>query len=169
SMAGPEYEVSVIRAIAEASFLISLAFLITILGGAGATVWFHLPALFPPPWNLVGLPPAIVGGASLLYCGSFLSRHGRGTPYPRRPPKRLVTTGPFALVRNPIIVSWGILMIGIGVVLNWTGLFLLMAPALVIVHVYLVFREEPLLRMRFPAEYDAYRLRVPRWIPRLRL
>ena len=60
-------------------------------------------------------------------------------------------------------------MIGIGVVLNWTGLFVLMAPAFVIVHVYLVFHEEPLLRMRFLAEYDAYRLRVPRWIPRLRL
>src|SRR2546426_7698178 len=164
-----EYEPSVVRAIAEASILILFAFLGTILGGYALPLWLRLPPVLPPPWNLVGLPMGIAGGASLVHCGAFLSRHGRGTPYPRLPPKRLVTTGPFARVRNPIIVSWGVLMIGIGVVLNWTGLFLLMALAFVIVHVYLVFHEEPLLRMRFPVEYDAYRLRVPRWIPRLRL
>ena len=168
-MAGLEYEPSVVRAIAEASILISVAFLVTILGGYVLTTWLRLPPVLTPPWNLISLPMAIAGAASLLYCGSFLSRHGRGTPYPRRPPKRLVTTGPFARVRNPIIVSWGVLMIGIGGVLNWTGLFLLMAPAFVIVHAYLVYHEEPLLRMRFPAEYDAYRSRVPRWVPRLRL
>jgi protein-S-isoprenylcysteine O-methyltransferase Ste14 len=167
-MAGLENEVSGVRALAEASILISLAFAGTILAGFLLTLWVRLPLLFPPPWNLLGLPVDIAGGASLVYCGAFLSRHGRGTPYPRLPPKRLVTTGPFARVRNPIIVSWGVLLVGIGIVLNWTGLLLLMVPAFVIIHAYLLYREEPILRSRFPAEYDAYRFRVPRWIPRLR-
>jgi len=167
-MAGMEYEPSVVRAIAEASILISLAFLSTILGGYALTLWLRLPPVLPPPWNLVGLPMGIAGGASLVHCGAFLSRHGRGTPYPRLPPKRLVTTGPFARVRNPIIVSWGVLLIGIGVTLNWTGIFLLLVPAFFVIDAYLVYREEPVLRRRFPAEYDAYLSQVPRWIPRIR-
>jgi protein-S-isoprenylcysteine O-methyltransferase Ste14 len=167
-MAGTGYEPSVMRAIAEASILISLAFLVTILGGYALTVWLRLPPLLPSPWNLVGLPLGIAGGASLVYCGAFLSRHGRGTPYPRLPPKRLVTTGPFAHVRNPIIVSWGVLLVGIGLTLTLAGIFLLLVPAFFGIHAYLVYREEPVLRTRFPAEYGAYKSRVPRWIPRIR-
>lgn len=167
-MAGGEPEVTGVRAIAEASIIISFAFLGTILAGFLLTVLLRLPPFFPPPWNFLGIPVAIAGGASLLYCGAFLSRHGKGTPYPRLPPKRLVTTGPFARVRNPIIASWGVLIVGIGIAMNWTGLLLLMVPAFAIIQTYLVYREEPILRRRFPAEYEAYRARVPRWIPRLR-
>src|SRR5437867_216724 len=101
TMAEPEYDVSVVRGIAEASILLSLLFVATILAGVFVTQLLALPPLFPPPWNSVGLVPAIGGGASLVYCAAFLSRHGRGTPYPRLPPRRLVTTGPFARVRNP--------------------------------------------------------------------
>jgi protein-S-isoprenylcysteine O-methyltransferase Ste14 len=168
AMAGGEYEVSAIRAIAEASVVISFAFVGTILAGFLMTVLLGLAALIPAPWNLVGLALAIGGGASLVYCGRFLSRQGRGTPYPRRPPKRLVTTGPFARVRNPIIASWGALMIGLGIWSNWTGLLLLTILAFPLIQAYLVYREEPVLLRRFGAEYEAYRSRVPRWVPRLR-
>ncbi len=167
-MWGKEPEVSAIRAVAEASILLSLAFAGTILAGFFVTVLLRLPALIPSPWNLVGLPIAIAGGASLVYCGAFLCRRGKGTPYPRRPPKRLVTTGPFARVRNPIIASWGTFIVGLGVWMNWTGVLLLMVPGFVLIEVYLVYHEEPILARRFGAEYEAYRSRVPRWIPRIR-
>src|SRR3989454_7696197 len=164
-----EYEPSVVRAIAEASILILFAFLGTILGGYALPLWLRLPPVLPPPWNLVGLPMGIAGGASLVHCGAFLSRHGRGTPYPRLPPKRLVTTGPFARVRNPIISSWGVMMIGFALAMGWTGLLLLMIPGFLGIHVYVRYHEEPILQSRFGVEYEEYRSRVPRWIPRLRL
>jgi len=167
-MSADEPDVLAVRAIAEASILMSIAFVGTIFGGFLLTVWLRLPALFPPPWNLLGVPVGAAGGASLVYCGAFLSRHGKGTPYPRRPPNFLVTMGPFARVRNPIIVSWGVVMVGIGIATSWTGLLVVMAPAFAIIQAYLVYHEEPILRRRFPSEYDAYRARVPRWIPRLR-
>ncbi len=167
-MAPEAYGVTVSRAIAEASALLSLAFIGTIAGGFLLTEVLRLLPLFPPPWNLLGLAPAGVGAGSLAYCGRFLSRRGRGTPYPRRPPRELVTTGPFRRVRNPIIISWGALLVGIAVAMNWTGLLLLLIPAAVIVHGYIVYREEPVLRRRFGPEYAVYRSRVPRWVPRLR-
>jgi len=168
-MAEPEYDVSVVRGIAEASILLSVLFVATILAGVFVTQILALPPLFPPPWNSLGLVPAVGGGASLVYCAVFLSRHGRGTPYPRLPPRGLVTTGPFARVRNPIISSWGIMIIGLAVAMNWTGILLLMAPGFLGIHAYVAYHEEPILRDRFGAAYDKYRSKVPRWIPRLRV
>jgi protein-S-isoprenylcysteine O-methyltransferase Ste14 len=37
---------------------------------------------------------------------------------------------------------------------------------LVIVHLFVVFYEEPTLHKQFGEEYDRYRASVPRWIPR---
>jgi len=167
-MAGAEYEVSVIRGTAEAAVLLSLLFAATVVTGVWVTQLLALPPMFPPPWNQVGFVAAGAGGASLVYCAAFLSRQGRGTPYPRLPPKRLVTTGPFARVRNPLISSWGAMMIGVAVGMNWTGLFLLMVPGFGVIHWYVVSHGEPILARRFGPEYEAYRARVPRWVPRLR-
>jgi len=169
SMAQVDYEVSVVRGITEAAVLLSILFVATILAGAFVTQVLALPSLMPPPWNAFGFITAVGGGASLVYCASFLSRHGRGTPYPRLPPKRLVTTGPFGRVRNPVISSWGVMMIGLALAMGWTGLLLLMIPGFLGIHVYVRYHEEPILQSRFGVEYEEYRSRVPRWIPRLRL
>src|SRR3989454_3456413 len=142
-MAQVDYEVSVVRGITEAAVLLSILFVATILAGAFVTQVLALPSLMPPPWNAFGFITAVGGGASLVYCASFLSRHGRGTPYPRLPPKRLVTTGPFGRVRNPVISSWGLMMIGLAMGMNWTGLLIIIVPGLARVHAYGVYHAQP--------------------------
>ena len=42
------------------------------------------------------------------------------------------------------------------------------AAVFIVNAVYFPLAEEPGLRRRFGAEYDAYRANVPRWVPRLR-
>jgi protein-S-isoprenylcysteine O-methyltransferase Ste14 len=42
----------------------------------------------------------------------------------------------------------------------------LAAAAFAAVNVFIVFYEEPQLARRFGADYEAYRARVHRWIPR---
>jgi protein-S-isoprenylcysteine O-methyltransferase Ste14 len=79
----------------------------------------------------------------------------------------LVTSGPFAFVRNPLYI--GNLLIWSGFVI-WSELlwFLPIVWAIfVIQHVAIVDWEESLLHDRYGAEYDAYRASVSRWIPRL--
>src|SRR5207247_8145338 len=49
TMAEPEYDVSVVRGIAEASILLSLLFVASILAGVFVTQLLALPPLFPPP------------------------------------------------------------------------------------------------------------------------
>lgn len=168
SVAG-DAEVSARRAFAEAAVLLSGLFVGVIVAGYLGTKLLQLPPMLLQPWSFaVGLPMAAAGAAALASFGAFLSHHGRGTPYPRRPPQELVTAGPFARVRNPLILAWGVAVLGIGIAMNWTGLVLLLIPLAVVVHVYVVYHEEPILTRRFGAEYEEYRERVPRWIPRFR-
>ncbi len=120
----------------------------------------------PAPLRTVGGAALFVGGIALwLICLDHFSRRGRGTPFPLDAPRELVTTGPFAVVRNPIMVAelsviWGeaLYLAAIGV-----GLYALVAT--VAGHLAVTLVEEPELRERFGTEYEAYRRRVPRWLP----
>jgi len=159
---------SAARAAAEFGALLSLAFAGLIAAGWWLTIAFPLSPRLPPPLHLFGWGLVAGGGVSLAYCASFLSAVGRGTPYPRRPPKSLVTGGPYARVRNPILLSWAAMLLGLGIALPLPGLIVLLVPAAAAIHAYVVYHEEPILARRFGADFEEYRQRIPRWIPRLR-
>lgn len=80
---------------------------------------------------------------------------------------RLVTTGPYALVRHPMYL--GILFAGAGGLLlyrTWTFLFVLTHfPALFV----RARREEQVLAVEFGQQWEDYCRRVPGWRPRLLL
>jgi protein-S-isoprenylcysteine O-methyltransferase Ste14 len=81
----------------------------------------------------------------------------------------LITTGPFAFVRNPLYVGNMFLYAGVGIMSN--ALF----PWLIVVAVVwfyvqyslIVSGEEEYLAGRFGSDYEDYCARVPRFIPRL--
>ena len=162
-------EPSAARATSEAAILLSLVFGGMVVSGWSLTLQFALPPLLPSPFDLLGWVVMTAAAASLAYSGRILSARGRGTPYPRRPPRSLVTTGPYARVRNPILLSWAAILVGLAFALRISELLILLVPTALIVHLYVVVREEPLLVRRFGAAFEDYRRRVPRWIPRLRV
>ena len=120
--------------------------------------------------------PLILLGAALIAVGVLLMAQtialfatvGDGTLAPWDPTSRLVVRGPYRRVRNPMIS--GVLCILLGetalfgstALLVWSGLFLAVNA------VWFPLVEEPGLRRRFGADYEAYRAAVPRWLPRLR-
>jgi protein-S-isoprenylcysteine O-methyltransferase Ste14 len=129
------------------------------------------PATLPLPLlprRALGAVLALGGLGVWIACLDHFSRRGRGTPFPLDAPRQLVSSGPFAVVRNPIIVGelavvWG--------VASWTAISGILAYALLVTtaaHAVVTRIEEPELRERFGAEYDAYCRRVPRWFPRWR-
>ncbi len=93
---------------------------------------------------------------------------GRGTLAPWDPPRKLVTVGLFARVRNPMYI--GVLTL----IAGWAVWF--MSPLLagyvlvasVIFHVRVLVHEEPWAARSFPDHWATYKRHVPRWIPRLR-
>ncbi len=116
-------------------------------------------------WIIVAIG-ALIG----LPCIWEFAWRGLGTPAPFDPPRRLVITGPYRFVRNPIYLGMGVALIGEGVVYpNLTRLMLIMVPVLWAVITLLVMGyEEPALRRMFGGDYENYCRHVRRWIPRLR-
>lgn len=95
-------------------------------------------------------------GFYLLYKGWTLIYHSEG---------RLVTEGVYSHVRHPQYV--GLFLITLGLLIQWPTLItLIMWPILVFAYYRLSMREEKAVSRQFPAEYAAYRRRVPAFIPR---
>jgi protein-S-isoprenylcysteine O-methyltransferase Ste14 len=133
------------------------------------------------PWWLTGwsarghVPVAVVvlgalvvvaGAAVLLHAFARFALEGRGTPAPVAPTERLVASGAYRWVRNPMYLAVGAIIVGQAVVLaRWE----LLVYALVFgaaVWSFVTLYEEPTLARAYGADYEAYRRAVPGWIPR---
>lgn len=81
----------------------------------------------------------------------------------------LITTGPFAYVRNPLYVGNMLLYAGVGVMSMALFPWLLIAALLWFYLQYsmIVSQEEEYLGKTFGATYEEYRGSVPRFLPRL--
>ncbi len=83
-----------------------------------------------------------------------------------QPGHTLVTSGIYGVIRHPSYLGLLVLMLGWGLAFrSWVGVLLtvlLLPPLLARIRA-----EERLLRSQFGAEYDAYRTRTARLIPRL--
>lgn len=99
---------------------------------------------------------------------SLFARVGGGTLAPWDPTSRLVVLGPYRHVRNPMITGVLAILLGEASLFGSLPLLLWFAAVFAVNAVYLPLVEEPGLRTRFGADYEAYRANVPRWLPRLR-
>ena len=83
-----------------------------------------------------------------------------------RKDKRLITAGPYGIVRNPLYVGSFLMMAGFCTLIgHWlTGLLVAVPMSLMY---WLAVRDEELILARFfPNEWPAYAARVPRFFPR---
>ena len=117
-------------------------------------------------WRYAGLPVLIVGLALMAWCVLDFGLRGRGTPAPTDPPKRLVISGPYEWVRNPMYVGAGLVLLGEAVFWEAPRLLVYLTSFAVATHLFVVCYEEPALRRKFGEEYRRYCQRVPRWFPR---
>ena len=124
------------------------------------------PALGPLHW--AGLTLVVLGGALALWCILAFALVGQGTPAPFDPPRKLVATGPYGWVRNPMYVGAGTALTGAALFYQSAALVAFAAGFLVATHVFVVFFEEPTLERTFGARYADYRNAVPRWLPKWR-
>jgi protein-S-isoprenylcysteine O-methyltransferase Ste14 len=115
--------------------------------------------------QVAGMAIGVAGAAVALWCIFTFASIGRGTPAPFDPPRRLVIQGPYRFVRNPMYIGAGLALAGAALfyeslpLLGYTGLFFLAT------HLFVVWYEEPTLRLTFGPEYEAYCRQVRRWWP----
>jgi protein-S-isoprenylcysteine O-methyltransferase Ste14 len=120
-------------------------------------------------------PVRVLGGILLLAGLIALVRafvrfvvEGLGTPAPVAAPEHLVVGGVYRYVRNPMYVAVLAAIVGQALLLGRLGLLLYAGAAWLLVAAFVRWYEEPTLTRRFGADYEAYRLAVPAWWPRLR-
>jgi protein-S-isoprenylcysteine O-methyltransferase Ste14 len=108
----------------------------------------------------------IAGLALWIPCLDAFSRRGEGTPLPLDAPRKLVTSGLFGVVRNPIMLG-ELLVIWAEVIYFASAGILVYATVMSLSgHLMVVYVEEPELRERFGEGYRDYCRSVPRWFPR---
>ena len=153
----------------------SLLFLILAPGTVAGLVPFWLTGWrvderFPAPsiGGVVGVPLIFVGLGSLLDSFARFVVVGLGTPAPIVPPTRLVVSGQYRHVRNPMYLAILVIVLGQSLVLG-SGILLEYAALLwLLFHVFVILYEEPTLGSQFGTSYQVYRQNVRRWLPRIR-
>jgi protein-S-isoprenylcysteine O-methyltransferase Ste14 len=115
----------------------------------------------------------VVAGASLAVLGVALivlgrrELAGRGQPTdPGRPTSAIVTTGVFAVSRNPLYLGATCFLAGVALAFNLPWVLVLLVPSLVACHFVLIAPEERYLAAGFGDEYREYALNVCRWLGR---
>ena len=123
---------------------------------AGFAVAIACLWLAQPTWNslLTGLPFMLGGLVLRAWAAGHLAKN-----------QRLVTSGPYAWVRNPLYAGTALVAAGLAIASRrWLAAALLSA-FLVLVYLPVVEQEEQHLRKLFP-EYEEYARSTPRFLPR---
>jgi protein-S-isoprenylcysteine O-methyltransferase Ste14 len=122
-----------------------------------------------PRWQfLLAALLAAPAGAMALQAACEFAISGNGTPVPLDPPRRLVITGPYAYVANPmqvggtfILAEWGVLAGSLAVVAAAIMAAIFSAGVA-------AWTEGSELSQRFGQDWTRYRADVRLWLPRWR-
>ncbi len=125
-----------------------------------------LTNIFPNPLNIILSLPIFLLALFLIGWSvqHFLSV--KGTPVPFNPPPQLVTNGPYAYTRNPMLTGVFFLLFSFGVFFGSVSLLIVFIPLFIFINVWeLKSIEEPELEKRLGEEYIEYRKRTPMFFP----
>ncbi len=119
-----------------------------------------------PAWTrTLGIILGVIGGLLGLLCVGVFVAQGRGTPAPFDAPEEFVAVGPYRYVRNPMYIGGLTVLIGFGLYERSVSILFLCLLVFLLVHLFVIFYEEPTLREKFGATYEEYCRTVSRWIP----
>lgn len=117
---------------------------------AGFGAGFMLAAAYLGAKRRRYLTPGILAGVPEL------EESGRGG--------RVLTEGPYAVVRHPRYVEVVIGMVGYALFANYAGVYLVVLVCMPVLHAIVLLEERELID-RFGKAYEDYAARVPRYIP----
>lgn len=130
---------------------------------------WRMPAGVLPTISVIAAAVCVAVGLPLFLASVALFwRRGRGTLAPWDPPRRLVVSGPYCYVRNPMISGVVFILFGEALALRSSAHLTWAVMVLAVNLVYIPAVEEPMLAERFGGSYREYTRHVPRMVPRLR-
>ena len=120
-------------------------------------------------WSLVLGWLIIVPGFLIMFWPVIAFFSTRGTPVPFNPPPKLITSGLYAYIRNPMLLGLFIFMLGLGILLGSLSLIFIFTPLFIALNgFYIKAIEEKEMEKKFGQEYLEYKKRVPMFFPWLK-
>ena len=157
----------------------------TLLTPIGATFFLFLTASFvvlarqvdrmlgfstplSEPLSIILSVPVFLAGSLLCLWTVTLFLRAKGTPVPINPPPKVITTGPYAYCRNPMLTGVFLILFGLAIWYGSISLFFIFTPLYILLHVVELKKiEEPELAKRLGKEYLEYKKVTPMFIPKL--
>jgi protein-S-isoprenylcysteine O-methyltransferase Ste14 len=131
----------------------------------GLVVHYAWPARFVPPSVSTPVGAMLTLLAVGLFVAAVRTFRAAGTPIPgNRPTTAIVRTGPYRFSRNPIYLAFSLFQLGLSVWVNSLSLLITLIPAVALMALVVIPKEECYLEARFPSEYASYRAAVRRWL-----
>jgi protein-S-isoprenylcysteine O-methyltransferase Ste14 len=160
------------RLVVQIIFFWGVFLLLLPLGLSWVERRFEIPPVIDAVWwprlrRVAGGVVFLVASAVNLWAARTMLRVGEGTPLPTECAARLVSNGPYAVVRNPMALAGVVQVLAVAILL---GSWLTAGYACIgglLWHVTVRPVEEQELAVRFGAEFERYRDRVACWTPRL--
>jgi len=130
----------------------------------------NIPKLLSSPLNIILFLPVFSLALFLIGWSVLNFLKVKGTPVPFNPPPRLVTSGLYAYVRNPMLSGVFVLLFSFGILFGSISLIFIFTPLFISINVWeLKAIEEPELAKRLGEEYIEYKKRTPMFIPSFRI
>ena len=129
---------------------------------------FHWFPLEIGAFRFMGLAPIALGVVTMMGSIWRWILSATGSPLPLDLPEELIVRGSYRFVRNPMYVGFFLILFGEILLFKSSALLLYLLTVFVILHTFVVFVEEPMLKHKFGEIYEQYCRSVPRWIPRLK-
>lgn len=131
-----------------------IALLLVSTPAIGHGTWLHLAMV------LMGHVLVVLGTFARMLCTAYIG--GRKNDV-------IVADGPFSVVRNPLYLFSLVAATGIALQSGMISVLLIMLVGFWLYYPHVVAREEAFLADKFGEDYEAYRRRVPRWVPNMAL
>ncbi len=130
------------------------------------------PNLTLQPIHLAGAPVCLAGFLVSVASIWQLYSYGSGMPWgdvaEDSQSSRLVTEGLYSYTRNPMLLGFGVFIMGVGLYYgSFSMAFVLSTAVVALVSLWIKKKEEPELVKRFGQDYIRYRERTPFVIPRI--
>jgi protein-S-isoprenylcysteine O-methyltransferase Ste14 len=123
------------------------------------------------PVQVMPQPFALTLGIALTVAAIALTiwalpkfRQAQTSLMPYKPTTAIISTGPFAITRNPLYLGMALLYVGITLMVNTIWPLVLLPFVLAVMQRGVIEREERYLERKFGDEYLRYKSRVRRWI-----
>ncbi len=129
-----------------------------------AAIYYIFPAInvIPFPYNLSGIAVVIAGFIPMSQAYFLFQKNE--TPHNFDDAEELIEEGIFRRTRNPMYISFFVMLAGFAIIFNNIFSFSIPLIFLILIQVIYIPFEERKLKLIFGEKYENYKKRAPRWI-----